>query len=138
MVNKQLGNALERKVCNFLYCMGYWSHNFVQGPAGQPADIIAVRNYHAYLIDAKVCSNSTFPLTRREANQITAMDLWEKCGNGSGWFACELPDGEVYMLSATRIKRYFDEGKKTLNEKDIREGVRIRKWAESCGQSFQR
>ena len=133
MSNKTIGNALERKICNFLFCQGFWAHNFASTVAGQPADIIACRNGKPYLIDAKVCSRGKFPLTRVEANQITAMDLWDRCGNGGGWFACELPSGEVYFISAPHVHNEMVHGKKELTSGDIRNGVPMREWSTICG-----
>ena len=95
MNNKTIGNRFEQDLCEMLSEYGFWVHNMMMSKAGQPADIIAVRNGKAYLIDAKVCSNDEFPLKRVEENQTLAMDLWTDRGNGQGWFALKLND-EVY------------------------------------------
>jgi Holliday junction resolvase len=96
--NRAVGNAFEQELCELLFDYGFWSHNLKQDNSGQPADIIAARNKVSYLIDAKDCSSKGFDLRRVEENQITAMQLWEECGNGKGWFALKV-NGEVYMLS---------------------------------------
>ena len=57
--NKQAGNAFERSFCEMLFSKGFWVHNFAQNRDGQPADVIAVRNGIAYLIDCKVCSGES-------------------------------------------------------------------------------
>ena len=120
MSNKKLGNDFEVQFCEVLFNEGFWCHTFAQNQAGQPADIIAVRDGKAYLIDCKVCSNSTFAFSRIEENQDLAMQHWSDCGNGDGWFALLLEDGSIYMFTHFVIK---DETKfhSSLSEKEIRE-----------------
>ena len=85
MSNKKSGNQFESELCEILSMYGFWCHNLAQNSAGQPADVIAVRNREAYLIDCKVCStNKGFALNRMEENQDLAMNLWNECGNGQG------------------------------------------------------
>lgn len=96
--NRAVGNEFEQDLCEMLFECGFWSHNLKQNNSGQPADVIAVRNKVAYLIDAKDCSSKGFDLRRIEENQILSMRLWEECGNGQGWFALRVNE-EVYMLS---------------------------------------
>lgn len=98
MSNKKLGNDFESQLCEILSNEGFWCHLFAQNQAGQPADIIAVKNGKAYLIDGKACVNDTFPFSRIESNQHTAMTLWKQSGNGCGWFALRLNDYSVYMI----------------------------------------
>lgn len=81
-----------------LYGYGFWAHNLKQDNSGQPADVIAVRNKVAYLIDAKDCEKDYFLLSRIEENQDLAMTLWGEVGNGDGWFAIRTK-GEVYMVA---------------------------------------
>ena len=95
--NRAVGNAFESELCELLFGYGFWVKNLKQDSAGQPADVIAVRNKIAYLIDCKDCSANGFDLRRIEDNQITAMELWEECGNGQGWFALKIEE-EIYML----------------------------------------
>ena len=97
MNNKQAGTEFEREFCEILAIDGFWSHFMGGSKNGQPADIIAVRNEKAYLIDAKDCKNDRFVLSRIEANQDTAMRYWEMCGNNQGLFAIKTSKG-VYML----------------------------------------
>ena len=96
--NKKLGNDFESEFCELLFRNGFWTHNFAQNAAGQPADVIAVRNGKAYLIDCKVCINDTFPFSRIESNQHTAMTLWKQSGNDYGWFALQLSNKDIYMI----------------------------------------
>lgn len=99
MSNRKTGVGFEAYLCKQLSAKGFWAHNLTQNRHGQPADIIAVKNGKAYLIDCKVCSTDKgFSLSRIEENQKTAMELWAALGNGTGWFAVQLPDGEIHML----------------------------------------
>ena len=98
MSNKKLGNQFETELCEILSENGFWVHNLAQNSAGQPADVIAVRDGCAYLIDCKVCSKGSFALRRIEENQHTAMKLWRGCGNGVGWFALKFEE-RIYMVS---------------------------------------
>lgn len=97
MNNKKLGSSFEQELADKLYEYGFWVHLLNANKAGQPADIVAVKNKVAHLIDAKVCTNGVFPLSRVEENQDMAMTLWKECGNGEGWFAFKVAD-EVYMM----------------------------------------
>ena len=72
-MNKKIGNDFEQDLCEKLSEYGFWTHNLTMNKAGQPADIVAVKNKIAYLIDAKVCSNDIFPLSRVEENQDLAI-----------------------------------------------------------------
>ena len=103
MTNKKSGNQFEAELCEILANDGYWVHNLAQNAAGQPADVIAVRDGEAFLIDCKVCSKGTFPFSRIEENQELAMSLWQDCGNGAGWFALKFDD-EIYMVDAVAMR----------------------------------
>ena len=130
-MNKKIGNDFEQQLCEKLSSYGFWTHNMAMNKAGQPADVIAVKNKIAYLIDAKVCSNDNFPLSRVEENQDLAMDLWKECGNGQGWFALLLR-GEIYMLSHYVIKAYR-EIQSSLSAREIFElGTPLEKWVKKC------
>lgn len=130
--NRAVGNAFEQELCEMLFELGFWVHNLKQDNSGQPADVIAVRNKIAYLIDAKDCSSKGFDLRRVEENQITAMQLWHECGNGQGWFALRVND-EVYMLSYPIIMM-FKQG--TRNSIPLSEIPKIAKplgeWVKQC------
>ena len=67
--NRAVGNAFEQELCELLFGYGFWAHNLKQDNAGQPADVIAVKNKVAYLIDCKDCSAKGFDLRRVEDNQ---------------------------------------------------------------------
>lgn len=104
MTNKKLGNDFESALCEILFEQGFWCHNLAQNQAGQPADVIAVRNGKSYLIDCKVCSRGRFTFSRIEDNQHTAMEAWKESGNGNGWFALLCSD-HIFMLDYNTLKR---------------------------------
>ena len=128
MINKKIGNDFEQELCEILSDAGYWVHNFANRKNGQPADIIAVKNGVAHLIDAKVCSYEVFPFKRIEENQHLAMDMWIECGNVSPQFALKCRN-EIYMVSYSTIKDLIKKGKKQLNFEDMNKyGVRLATW----------
>ena len=131
MSNRKIGNQFESELCDILFAEGFWVHNLAQNQAGQPADVIAVRNKKAYLIDCKVCSGKGFPLSRVEENQDLSMTLWKECGNGEGWFAVKLNE-TVYMIPHFTIKAYA-HSQTTMTAKDIFEcGKPLDKWVKRC------
>lgn len=131
MSNRSDGNKFEQKFCEILFGKGFWVHNLAQNSAGQPADVIAVRNGKAYLIDCKVCKNNKFPLSRIEDNQHFAMNAWCDSGNGRGWFAM-LMDDEIYMISHFALLLIQQE-KRTATKEDIETfGVTLEEWLNQC------
>lgn len=131
MSNKKIGNSFESEFCEMMFEHGWWIHNMAMNQAGQPADIIAVKNKNAFLIDCKVCSGKTFLLSRIEDNQHLSMKLWTESGNGQGWFAIKI-EGQVYMLPYFTLKTLSDE-KSTLTFNDILQyGTLFEKWVISC------
>lgn len=133
MTNKKLGNSFEQELCEKLSEYGFWCHNMAMNKSGQPADIIAVRNKQAYLIDAKVVSTSRgFALSRVEENQDLSMDLWASKGNGQGWFAFKLPANEIFMIPHVAIKRLMLTKSKVSCEDIARMGRTLNKWGERC------
>ena len=130
--NRSVGDAFEREFCELLSAYGFWAHNLKQDNAGQPADVIAVKNKIAYLIDCKDCSAKGFDLRRIEENQITAMQLWNECGNGQGWFALKVPTGDIYMLPVFVIMAYRSR-QSSLSYAEIHElGKPIEVWVMKC------
>lgn len=131
MNNKKIGSCFEQELCEKLSEYGFWVHSMRQDNSGQPADIMAVKNKIAYLIDAKVCSNDSFPFSRVEENQDLAMELWKECGNGIGWFAFKL-HSQIYMISHYTIIAYRNQ-QSSLSAKEIFElGIPIEKWVKKC------
>lgn len=130
--NRAVGNAFEQELCELLFAHGFWTKNLKQDNAGQPADVIAVRNKIAYLIDCKVCSTDKgFDLRRVEDNQELAMETWEECGNGQGWFALKVNE-EVFMLPYFTVKAYKN-AQSHLSMSEIYELAKpIGKWVKRC------
>lgn len=132
MINKKLGNSFEQELCEKLSEYGFWTHNLAMNKSGQPADIIAVRNKIAYLIDAKVVSSPRgFALSRVEDNQDLAMDLWNSKGNGQGWFALKVKDN-VYFISHFCIKVYMVQQSKLSIAEIVTLGNPLEKWVTRC------
>ena len=96
--NKKTGTDFEQEVCRILALRGYWVHNFANRKNGQPADIIAIKDGVACLIDAKVCSSGTFKTSRIEENQILSMKRWFACGNRAVMFWLQLPDKTISCI----------------------------------------
>lgn len=107
--NKKLGNSFEEELCELLSQNGFWAHNMAQNEVGQPADIIAVKNNFAVIIDCKVCSKDRFDINRIEPNQEAAMTMWKAKGNQYCYFAMKLSDGKIYMV-------HFDDLKTNINK----------------------
>lgn len=130
--NKQMGNVFERELAQILYDAGFWVHLLNQNQDGQPADMIAVKNQKAYLIDCKVCATKKgFDRSRIEDNQDLAMTLWKACGNLNGWFALKLKE-DIYFILHSVIKT-FRSSQRTLSPEDIRAcGIPLKKWVELC------
>ena len=130
--NRAVGNAFEQEFCEMLYAYGFWVHRLTQDSAGQPADVIAVRNKTAYLIDCKDCSSKGFDLRRVEENQITSMQLWDECGNGQGWFALKVPTGDIYMIPLFVVMAYKGR-QSSLSYAEIHEiGKSLDVWVRKC------
>ena len=128
MINKKLGNDFEQELCEILADHGFWAHNFANRKNGQPADIIAVKNGKAYLIDAKECTREIFPLKRMEYNQELSMGLWIECGNIDPYFALKARN-EIYMVAYTTVMDLIRKGKKQLNFEEMNKyGVRLATW----------
>ena len=130
--NRAAGNAFEMEFSELLYAYGFWVHRLTQDSAGQPADVIAVKERTAYLIDCKDCSAKGFDLRRVEENQITAMQLWHECGNGQGWFAIKVPTGDIYMLPLFVVMAYKNN-QSSMSYAEIYEVARpFDKWVNRC------
>lgn len=130
MSNKKIGNDFENEFCEILSENGFWVHNLAQNQAGQPADVIAVRDGGSFLIDCKVCITGRFQLNRIEENQQLAMKHWVDMGNEEAWFALKIENSIVMM-------RYSDlmllkAVKSSLNKSEIlKHGVMFEKWVDN-------
>ena len=129
--NRAVGNAFEQELCELLFAHGFWTKNLKQDNAGQPADVIAVRNKIAYLIDCKDCSSKGFDLRRVEENQINAMSLWFDCGNGQGWFALKIHES-IYMLPYVSVMAYKLNQSSMSFEEIFANAVPIGEWIKKC------
>ena len=129
LTNRSLGNQIENDFCNYLFSKGFWVHRIAQNSFGQPADVIAVKDEKAYLIDCKACTSSGFRFSRMESNQEQAMELWERCGNGTGWFAV-FTNKNFYMLSLQAIKPFLKTQSGFSNDEIIKLGIPIKDWVD--------
>ncbi len=133
MSNKKIGNSFEFELAEMLSMYGFWVHLLSQNSAGQPADVIAVKNGRAYLIDCKVCSTDKgFALSRVEDNQHLSMELWNECGNGQGWFAMKLPTDDIIMLPHFDIKACMHTQAYLSPAEILEMGKPIEKWVMKC------
>lgn len=125
--NKKIGNDFEREFCEILSENGFWVHNLAQNQTGQPADVIAVRDGKAYLIDCKVCSTGRFQLKRIEENQQLAMEHWLDMGNDEVWFALKVDDNIVMINYLDLMCLKMTQS--SLNTKEIfKQGIMIEDW----------
>lgn len=128
-VNRTVGGRFEEELCELLAANGWWAHNLAQNQVGQPADVIAVKDDLAVLIDCKVCANDEFALSRIEGNQEGAMTLWKARGNHYCEFAMKLTDGTIYMICFDDLKTLESQGVKTIS--DFTEWMTFEEWVES-------
>lgn len=116
MNNKSAGTAFEREFAELLAEKGFWVHRLQDNQNGQPFDIIAVKNGRAYAFDCKDCAGRSFPLSRIEENQRMAMERWEECGNGTGYFAVHFTASGTHILPFEEITYRMRCGIHTLPE----------------------
>lgn len=132
MSNRKNGNAFESDLCEMLFQNGYWAHNLAQNKQGQPFDVIAAKNGKTYPIDCKDCSKDVFKIDRIEQNQYSAMMLWQLRGNGCGWFALRLSNGDVFFITLNTLLK-LSGVRKTLPESLIRDfGIPLKEWVKQC------
>lgn len=132
-VNRKVGTGFERDLCLSLSGYGFWAHNLAQNSQGQPFDVIAARNGVSYPIDCKVCEKDIFRLDRIEENQYSAMRFWRQTGNGEGWFALLLTNGEIWFLSLADMESFM-LNRKSIYLPDIRQyGLPLEAWVLKCG-----
>ena len=131
MSNKSAGTTFEKEFAELLAGKGFWVHRLQDNQNGQPFDIIAVKNGRAYAFDCKDCAGRSFPLSRIEENQRMAMERWEECGNGTGYFAVHFVSSGTHILPLNKITSYIKFGARTLTEKDIKQiGTPLDSWGE--------
>ena len=115
MSNKSEGTKFEKQVAEKLYADGWLVHLLTQSAAGQPADIIAVKDITTMLIDCKDCKGKSFDLNRVEENQMNAMSLFTDRTMGLAMFAIQL-NGKTYFVDYKAIKHVIEQGAKTVKE----------------------
>lgn len=110
--NKKIGNDFEKEMANILVSKGYWVTMLTPKThiGSQPADLIAVKDNKAVLIDCKTCNNYLFPLSRIEQNQIEASKKFFKCGNTEYYIAIKYEE-DIYIIPINTIN--FEE--KSIN-----------------------
>lgn len=97
-----LGNATERKVCDFLAQHGWWATRLSKSQNGsQPCDVVALKEERSLLLDGKHCEKGYLPTGRIESNQITCFTLASQKGIKCG-FACEY-NGILYYIDWSEI-----------------------------------
>lgn len=129
MSNRHDGNCFEADLCDELSAAGFWAHNFAQNSAGQPVDIVAVKNNLPCLIDCKRCYTGLLSLSRVEPNQEAAAMMWWKSGNTEVWFAC-LYEEEVYMVALKQIQKLEGIGFRSI---DVRNYETLEEWISNYG-----
>ena len=108
MNNKKIGNDFEKELAKILSNNGFWVTLLTPKThiGSQPADLIAVRNDKAILIDCKTCNNYLFPLSRIEQNQIEASRKFFECGNTKYYIAIKYNEN-IYLIPINKIN--FEE-----------------------------
>lgn len=112
MNNKVLGNNFEKEMAELLKQKGYWVHLITPAryTGSQPADIIAVKNNKAILIDCKTCGTHLFPIHRIEQNQRLAFKKFISCGN-SDYFLAIKYNKKMYFINLKDVnfnEKYID------------------------------
>lgn len=118
MNNKVTGTKFERELAGILAERWFWVHLFQDNKNGQPCDVVAARNGHAYLFDCKDCQGDFFELRRIEENQYNAMCLFEMTGNSRGKFAIRFSPEEIYLVDYWELGHLRDHGIKQLDRMD--------------------
>lgn len=118
MSNKSNGTAFEKEFAQTLSQCGFWVHCIRDNENGQPFDVIAAKDGETRVFDCKDCQQGSFPLWRIEENQITAMRLWQECGNREGLFVLKLPSG-IRLLPYTVAMELIGSGKRQLRGKQL-------------------
>lgn len=104
--NKKLGSNFERELAEILSKEGWWVTLLTpnQHTGAQPADLIAVRNNTAILIDCKTCNTHLFSIKRVEQNQWNASERFLKCGNNEYYIAIKY-NNNIYLIPIEEINR---------------------------------
>lgn len=135
MSNKAIGTRFEQDFIAILSENRFWVHRFQENKNGQPCDVVAARDGKAYLFDCKSCEGTFFRLDRMEENQICAMDLFDRTGNGKGMFAIRFrEDSTVYLVPYDRLLELKKAGFGRINATVCRlQGMTLSDWLEKGG-----
>lgn len=127
--NKAAGTRFEKEFAGILADHWFWVHLFQDNKNGQPCDVIAVKDDHAYLFDCKDCQTDIFTLSRIEENQYNAMILFSMMGNMPGMFAIRFPDKQIFLLPYTKMQELQEAGFKRINATVCRtQGISMEEW----------
>ena len=113
----------QREICKMLSEHGFWAYETINKKSGQPVDVIAVKSDIGYIIECKVTKSNRFPLSRVEDNQITSIQLFNKCGNSESWFAfyfAKHPDN-VLFVRADKIIALVESGAKSTTYDELKD-----------------
>ena len=133
MSNKSSGTGFECDFAEYMAEKGYWAHVFQNNRNGQPFDIILAKDGNTQAGDCKVCEKDIFRLERVEENQYSAMILWRQTGNGEGWFALRMTNGEVWFISLEAMERAMLT-RRSLYWSEIKQfGITLEEWVSKCG-----
>ena len=106
----KLGKDFEEQLCWWLSGNGYYVIYNEKGVSGsQPADIVAIKNNIATLIECKHLENKTgiFNLSRLEANQFLAYKKFKEKNNTNMIIAIKW-DNKVYFINFDLLQ-FFDK-----------------------------
>lgn len=105
MNNKQIGTEFEQEFCKRMSAKGFWVHFLVPDARGaQPFDVIAAKKGKTLVFDCKTCKANTFNISRLEDNQISAFDLWLKCGNSEPMIAVKHNE-DIIIIGYSYLKK---------------------------------
>lgn len=112
-MNKKIGNDTELIIAKLFKEYGYWCHIFNSNYAGQPVDLVAIKNYKVWLCDVKHCDKPYFLLSRVEPNQWDTMQYAKECGiKRVGVIAYY--NNEAFYIDYNALKRLKDENIKRV------------------------
>lgn len=132
--NRSTGGRFEQELSHILAENGFWVHVMQQNKAGQPADIIAVKERFHTLIDCKVCENGFFSFDRIEENQKYAMKRFFNRAGELCYFALKLPDDSIRMVSLSRIEMLKSRSRKRISAEEMAtETWLLEDWMKSKG-----
>ena len=102
--NKKLGNDFEKEFAKILADEGWWVTLLTPKThiGSQPADLIAVKDNRAILVDCKTCNSYLFPLSRIEQNHIKTNKKYFKCRNTEYYIAIKYKE-DIYVISIDTI-----------------------------------